>query len=390
MFKPIFHLNIMPSQGGNDDNEIHYAKCNQENFISGLCNNPTCVDVVAQLNPKLWDNNWLNCNPDALHLILPRLKTFKKRDWSVLCENPNPNVLRVLEKNMDKVSWMALLQNPSAIPLFEKYISQKKYNDKTKIEWVMMSWNSNPNIGELLEKHLKVVNWFIVETSLRDIAFLERHQDKLNWKNVSSNEHAVPLLEKNLDKVCWRVLSGNKNAVHLLEANMDKVDAEALSGNPNAVHLIERILKLEHGDQMIDWRHLSGNPNAVHLLEANPDKIDWYFLSSNPNAMRLIRANLDKISLKKLSTNPHPEAILIIKQLLLSNEKTYATQIAWLELGNNPNALLLFDLNTEAMRAKCRPFAHDLAAHVFHPARLMRLCETYGLDLAEYMELIGD
>jgi uncharacterized protein with von Willebrand factor type A (vWA) domain len=47
-------------------------------------------------------------------------------------------------------------------------------------------------------------------------------------------------------------------------------------------------------------------------------------------------------------------------------------------------------LNTELMRANCANFARELAEKVFHPNRLLRLCEAHGLDLVDYMELLGD
>jgi hypothetical protein len=49
---------------------------------------------------------------------------------------------------------------------------------------------------------------------------------------------------------------------------------------------------------------------------------------------------------------------------------------------------LLTTLNTEKMRANCKPFAEELVKYVFHPLRLQRLCDTYGLDLDEYFEMV--
>ena len=55
----------------------------------------------------------------------------------------------------------------------------------------------------------------------------------------------------------------------------------------------------------------------------------------------------------------------------------------------NPNAIHLFTrLNTEKMRENCKAFAEELAQYVFHPIRLMRICEIYGLELDEYFELV--
>jgi len=64
-------------------------------------------------------------------------------------------------------------------------------------------------------------------------------------------------------------------------------------------------------------------------------------------------------------------------------------KVDWRNLSSNPNATPLFArLNTEKMRENCKPFAEELTAYVFHPVRLMRVCEAYGLELEEYFELV--
>ncbi len=42
------------------------------------------------------------------------------------------------------------------------------------------------------------------------------------------------------------------------------------------------------------------------------------------------------------------------------------------------------------MRLKCKPFAEELVAYVFHPNRLERIIKLYSphLDLQEYLEYI--
>jgi hypothetical protein len=64
-------------------------------------------------------------------------------------------------------------------------------------------------------------------------------------------------------------------------------------------------------------------------------------------------------------------------------------KVNWSALLANPNAFHLFArLHTEKMRENCKAFAEELSAYVFHPARLMRICEVYGLELDEYFELV--
>jgi hypothetical protein len=43
-------------------------------------------------------------------------------------------------------------------------------------------------------------------------------------------------------------------------------------------------------------------------------------------------------------------------------------------------------LDTNAMRSKCKPFAEELTAYVFHPVRMQNMSNLYGYELDEYME----
>jgi hypothetical protein len=64
-------------------------------------------------------------------------------------------------------------------------------------------------------------------------------------------------------------------------------------------------------------------------------------------------------------------------------------KVVWDSIIYNTNAFhLLVKLDTEKMRTICKPFAKELAEVVFHPARLMRICEKYNMDLDEYFELV--
>ena len=112
-------------------------------------------------------------------------------------------------------------------------------------------------------------------------------------------------------------------------------------------------------DERIDWDYLSMNPNtdAFRLLEQNPDKINWNLLSSNPNAIKLLEQNPDKID--------------------------------WTYLSANPNALhLLAHLDYGEMKRTFQPFAEELIETVFHPTRVSRIADVYGMDLNEYLEFL--
>jgi len=115
---------------------------------------------------------------------------------------------------------------------------------------------------------------------------------------------------------------------------------------------------IEKNLDKVSWHYLSRNPNAIHLLERNMDKINWDCLTLNPNAIHLLENNIDKID--------------------------------WAYLSENTNAIhLCFTYDYADMKLRMQPFAEELARRVFHPVRLMRVCEKHGMEFEEYMEIIG-
>ena len=81
---------------------------------------------------------------------------------------------------------------------------------------------------------------------------------------------------------------------------------------------------------------MSCNPNAIHILEKNLNKVDWYNLACNPNAIDLI-----------------------------------------------------YPYDYSAMKEKMKDFAKELVEKVYHPVRLERMVELYGLeDISEYLDVM--
>ena len=115
----------------------------------------------------------------------------------------------------------------------------------------------------------------------------------------------------------------------LVEKNLDKVYWNILSRNPNAIPLLEKNL------DKVYWVGLSGNPNAIHILEKNLDKVNWYYLSLNPNAH-----------------------------------------------------LFISKLDYEEMVLNSKEFSRELAECVFHPERLIRICERNDLELCDLLEIL--
>jgi hypothetical protein len=317
-------------------------------------------------------------NPHAMDWIEKQLKNHPNEvDWTHLSRNPG--AIPILKRQLFKVDWNYLAQNrhPDAFALLEVGINNciyRWFRPLDSVFWVYLCANPNPKAMSILEKHL----------------------DKLSdygWEILSQNPSAVPLLEKHLDKVNWFHLSANPSAIHLLKKHMHKVKWNALSRNPSALSILEK-----HSDK-INWSNLckNVNPSAMDLLENNVYdmwvilKIRWGPLCANPSALKLLEKPFAQKQIVEfglfnmLAENPNPEVIHLLRPHLNS------LFCGWGYLGENPCiAQMLGTMDYTKMRANCRAFARELTEVVFHPDRLLRLCDQHNMDLVDYMELIGD
>ena len=62
--------------------------------------------------------------------------------------------------------------------------------------------------------------WVRLSKNPSAIHLLKANLDKIDWGYLSENPSAIQLLEENMDKICWARLSTNPSAIHLIEADM--------------------------------------------------------------------------------------------------------------------------------------------------------------------------
>lgn len=272
------------------------------------------------------------------------------------------------------------------------YNKMKPIYTPEEIYWSGLSFN--PGAIYFLEQNLDKVNWYYLSCNPAAIHLLEQNPDKIHWDQLSKNPAAIHLLEQNPDKIDWRKLSANPAAIHLLERNLDNIDWTRLSENPAAIQL------LEQNQDKIDWNWLSGNPSAMKLLDQNPDRIYYPYFSRNSAAYDILENNPDVIDWSQLVYNPNPKIVsLFIKyrklhiymcQLCIHPSairlvEEHLDNVSFINLSQNPNALhLLFPLDHKRMKEENAPFAEELCAKVFEPARMIRLAKE--MPLWEYMD----
>jgi len=190
-----------------------------DDWFYELCRNPNAIPLLEK-NPDIFHED----NNDAvLGLSL----------------NPNPEVIPLIEKHLDKfdnIAFSMLAKNPLFIEIFNRII--RPNNELTeKLNNMFLDWwsgvSGNPNVIYLLENNLDKIDWEMLSSNPNAIHLLEKNPEKINWNNLSLNPNAINLLEANLDKINWDNLSLNPNAIHLLEKNQDKINWNKLSGNPS-------------------------------------------------------------------------------------------------------------------------------------------------------------
>uniref|UniRef100_A0A6C0HCU5 Uncharacterized protein n=1 Tax=viral metagenome TaxID=1070528 RepID=A0A6C0HCU5_9ZZZZ len=202
--------------------------------------------------------------------------------WENLSQNPS--AVKFLKKNPVYTYWHC--QEPPYEPNQDDYGYESEYLKNlypdNEINWEFLS--ANPNGVKLLKKNREKIDWDCLSCNIskKAIKLLKKNPDKINWYWLSQNPSAIELILQHRDMVDWRQLCKNPHpaAVKLLEENYIEIDWSYMSANPSAIYLLEQYA------YKIDWRWLCKNPNGGQLLanniETQYEKLDWQWLSENP------------------------------------------------------------------------------------------------------------
>lgn len=264
---------------------------------------------------------WLsyNTNPIAMGLLAEEMKVNPAvhLDWKALSRNPE--AMKILKANRDKISWgyLSLNTNPSAMKLLEEEI---KVNP-THINFESLAENETPEAMKLIEDNLLIENsiyttnwnrfWEILSRNTKAIKILKANHKNIDWCSLCGNQstEAIKLLEEematNPDVVNWIILSGNPNqrAFAMLEANPKKINLRRLSSNthPKAIAILEKRMEVEN--------NLS---EATYDSISTSDKIDWILVSKNIKAIELLKKRIiyeDNLTINRRRRLKKSEAI---------------------------------------------------------------------------------
>jgi hypothetical protein len=165
--------------------------------------------------------------------LLRNIKYPHKISFILLAMNSNPKAMELIEKYHNhflnhslEETLSALSENPNAAYLLKKY--------PEKIDWSRIVYNTNPEAIRIIEQNLDKISSFVyLSENENAIHIIEPNLHKIhNWIFLSKNKKAMHILEKNLDKVNWKTFSENPSAIDILLENLDKVCYNRLSKNP--------------------------------------------------------------------------------------------------------------------------------------------------------------
>ena len=370
-------------------------------------------------DPRIkWE--WLSNHAEVMYLE----QHLDKVNWVTIAQNPTAMPLIVEHFDcFDCFDWYYLLQHPSILSLLKPHLIRLCEHELDRYEL-----SANPNVVPFLETHLEYIEWYSLSGNPNAISLLEQHLDKIDWDGLSQNPNAVSLLEQHPDNIDWYGVSSNPKAGRLIERYPDKIDLSELCSNPcpEAIDLLSKNIV----SKAIKWDVLSANPNALPLLEQHPDKIDWEEASGNLGILPLLEKHLDKVIWELVCCNgedttqeaidflekhvehlcydcwyklsEHPIAVPLLEKypehiywdrLSRNSDAIHLLEqspekIDWEFLSFNKNAMhLLFKLDHKRMREDNEAFREELMSYVFDPDRLMRFSNKYSVDFRNYLSM---
>jgi hypothetical protein len=160
-------------------------------------------DILKDHNNVVWET--LSSNPKAIHLIEKEITKngFNRINLSWLCHNTNAS--HIITHYIDKLKpsdWYKLSLNPGAILLLEKYPQNINFN--------LLCMNPNPHAIPLIESNINILSdWDYISDNSNAMHIIECNLDHVNWSILSRNPNAINLLKNNMNKIDYYELSKN-------------------------------------------------------------------------------------------------------------------------------------------------------------------------------------
>jgi hypothetical protein len=228
-----------------NENAIHLLKKNKKriDWQQLSCNK----NAIQLLEENLQKISWrhLCINENAIEILKQNLL---KIDWKALSQNKN--AIDILEDNFYFIDWNTLSYNENAISFFEHFPFKTKFNT--------LADNPNPMVVPLLLKNLNKIRISSL-CSRKEPEILSYIQENFrtlidnpwNLQSICENKDAFYIVQHYLQNDVnistkllrnpdfWEYISTNENSIHFLKDNIDKIKWDCFSSNP-AIFILDK------------------------------------------------------------------------------------------------------------------------------------------------------
>jgi len=172
-----------------------------------LSQNPSAIELLKKNKDKIiYRYLERNPNPEAFKILKEKIRIdeeIAKEKWK---NRGNSWFMKKINIDINnQIEWFGIWSNPNSI----EFIENNLYLDK--INWFSLSSNTNPDVIKYLQKNPDKIVWSQLRGNPSAIDLLVNNPDKIDWFNLSYNPSAIDLLSKNPDKIDKRMLYSNSN-----------------------------------------------------------------------------------------------------------------------------------------------------------------------------------
>ena len=197
---------------------IHLSKNKSEGAIQYLENHNELI---------YWSS--LSENPFAIDLIK---KNMDKVLFRHLCANSEG--LDIVDHY--HTSWYYLSSNPSIFTpdMFEYYFHANDFLVYIYVDRDEFSRNPSPHAIKLLENNIDFISWEYLSMNPSAMKLLFQYPHKIDWVTLNFNPapEAVELLKCNPDKIVWKYFAKNPTAIQMLKENKEYITDQYIWENP--------------------------------------------------------------------------------------------------------------------------------------------------------------
>lgn len=234
-------------------------------YGSHLSSNPAAANYLVNRVKKIC---WYNLSANPSDYAIDLLEAYPENiNYQMLCNNTNPRAIEILKKNIDKIDWIALSGNESAISILREHINE--------IFWGEFAYIQHPEAIRIIERELPRLDWDMVSVPLGGnpaaVPILRKHPDWIDWNTfcvTANTPESIQFIRENLHMADWDALSANEHALPILREFPDRIQQSAFMSQDmfdyNYTYEYSAILKARYKLHQ-EYHAWAGHPSRMEL-----------------------------------------------------------------------------------------------------------------------------